>query len=371
MSIDSLLRSVLHPSKSYQSSEARAIYFAAIAGTVSFITALFYFSGHGDIPIFGRVSIGTTAIALSSIAAFIGYYLVLYQNREHTARSSLLHKTSVFLDMFALAFIHGALVFLLSTIVYYVVSEAFTGVLIDKYASSIIVAATVVVAAYAFYLIATNATTLMISSALAVFLVSGALTSMITASDPYWWQLHLSSLGSGDGFSSYAFNLTLIIGGVVIISIADLIANDFAKLKTYDTKFSRTNSRLIRIFLMLMGIGLAGVGLFPIDRHLALHNLSASSMFFMFIGLVIGLRSLVPTFSRAFFVVSYALVGVLCVCLMLFVRVGYFDLTAFEIICFLVLFGWLVVFIRQIAAALHDEQRHVRSQVLRSDVIAK
>lgn len=359
MSVGSWLGGVLHPSRSYQSSEARAIYFAAIAGTVSLLAALFYFAGHGDIPIFGRVSIGTTAIVLASVAAFIGYFIVLYQNRERTKGRSTFYKVRVFLDRFSLSFIHGALVFLLTTVAYFVVSEAFTGVLIDKYASSIIVATTVLVAAYTFYLIAANATTLMISSALAVFLVSGALTSMITATDPYWWQMHLSSLGGGDGFSSYAFNLTLIIGGAVIVSIANLIANDFSRLKTLDSKFKQANIGRVRVLLMLMGLGLAGVGLFPFDTYPMLHNVSASGMFFLFIGLVIGLRSLVPTFSRAFFIFSYAMIGVLLASLVLLTRVGYFDLTAFEIICFLVLFGWLVVFIRQIAAALHDEERRV------------
>ena len=357
MSIGSLLGVVFHPSRSYQSTEARAIYFAALAGTVSLIATLFYFAGHGAIPIFGSVSIGTTAIALASLAAFIGYFLVLYQNRERSRRWTLLHRTYAFLNMFALAFIHGALVFLLVTITFFVVSEAFTGVMIDMYASSIIVAATVVVAGYAFYLIASNATTLAISSALAVFLVSGALTSMITATDEYWWQMHLSSLGGGTGFSSYAFNLTLIIGGAVIVSIASLIARDFARLETLDPKFKQANIGRVRIILMLMGIGLAGVGLFPYDTHPTLHNVSASGMFFLFIGLVVGLRALVPTFSNACFVFSYSMIGVLVVSLLLMIRVGYFDLTAFEIICFVVLFGWLVVFIRQIAAALHDEQQ--------------
>ena len=361
MSIGSLLGGIVHPGKSYQSIEARAIYFAGIAGTVSCITALFYFWGYEGVPIFGRVSIGTTAIVLSSVAAFIGYFLVLYQGRERRGQPSPIHKTAAYLNMFALSFVHGALVFLLATIVYFVFSEAFTGVMIDKYASSFIVAATVVVAAYSFYLIAANATTMMISSALAVFLVCGVLTSMITASDPYWWQMHISSLGTGGGISSYAFNLTLIIGGAVVISIANLIARDFVKLRTLDSRFKKANIGWVRTLLMLIGAGLVGVGLFPYDTHTMLHNISASGMFFLFVGMIIGLRPLVPSFSNAFFIFSYVIIGILVICLLLFMQVGYFDLTAFEMISFVILFSWLVVFIRQIAAALHDEQKLVRS----------
>jgi hypothetical membrane protein len=359
MEIRSWFDGILHPSKSYQSAEARAIYYAALAATVALVAALYYFASDGPIPIFGRVSIGTTAIVLASIAAFIGYFLVLYQNRGHIRRLSLPHKVRAYIDMFALSFIHGAIVLLLTIITFYVVSQAFQGVLIDKYASSVIVAATVLAASYTMYLLAANATTLMVSSALAVFLVSGALTSMITASDPYWWQMHLSSLGTGSGISSYAFNLTLIIGGMVIICIADLIASDFARLGSLNPEYQRANVSRLRGILILMGLGLAGIGLFPFDTNTTMHNISASGMFLLFIGLVVSLRSLVPVFSKAFFVLSYVMVGVLIISLVLLMRVGYFDLTAFEIICFVVLFGWLVVFIRQIAAALHDEEGKV------------
>lgn len=359
MEIRSWLDSILHPSRSYQSTEARAIYFAVFAGTMSLIATLFYFWGQDTIPIFGKVSIGATAIVQSSITAIIGYFFVLYQNRDQPTELSIMARLRAYFDMAALSFIHGAIAFLLTTIVYFVVSHGFRGVRIDIYASSCIVAATVLVTGYAFYLIAENATTLMISSALAVFLIAGAMTSMFTSTEPYWWQQHLSSLGGGTGVSSYAFNITLVIGGIVIISIADLIAKDFAQLSELDHEYKRANVGIMRAIIIVMGVFLAGIGLFPWNTHPLLHNISATGMMLLFVCMVIGLRSLVPTFSKAFFVFSYALIGVLVTNLLLLVRVGYFDLTAFEIICFLVLFGWFVVFVRQVAAALHDEDRRI------------
>ena len=360
MEIRSWLDGILHPSRNYQSTEARAIYFAVFAGTLSLIATLFYFWGRETIPIFGKVSIGATAIVQSSITAIIGYFFVLYQNRDCPPEQSMMTRLRAYFDMAALSFIHGAIAFLLTTIVFFVVSQGFRGVQIDVFASSFIVAATVLVTGYAFYLIAENATTLMISSALAVFLVAGALTSMFTSTEPYWWQQHLSSLGGGTGISSYAFNVTLIIGGIVIISIADLIAKDFAQLSILDPVYQRANVGIVRAIIVVMGIFLAGIGLFPWNTHPLLHNISSTGMMLLFVCMVACLRSLVPTFSNAFFVFSYALIGVLVASLLLLLRVGYFDLTAFEMICFLVLFGWFVVFVRQVAAALHDEKRRIR-----------
>lgn len=360
MEIRSWFDGILHPSRNYQSTEARAIYFASFAGTVSLVATLFYFWTHDTLPMFGKVAIGTTAIIQSSITAFVGYFFVLYQNREQSKDASWIQRSRAYFDMIALAFIHSAIAFLLTTIVYFVVSEAFKGVRIDPIASSIIVAATVMIAGYSFYLIAENATTLMISSALAVFLIAGALTSMMTASDPYWWQVHLSSLGSGSGFSSYAFNVTLIIAGIVVVSIADLISKDFARLATVDPDYERAKVPVVRTVIALMGLCLVCIGLFPWDIYPVLHNIASNGMVLLFVITVVGLRSIVPTFSSAFFAFSYVLTAVLIVSLLLVFSVGYFDLTAFEIICFLVLFGWFVVFVRQVAAALHDEEKYIR-----------
>jgi len=359
MKIRSWFDGILHPSRSYQSTEARAIYFATFAGTVSLIATFFYYWSHGTIPMFGNISIGAAAITQSSITAFVGYFLVLYQNRDRQSGAPRLFRLRAYIDMGALSFIHGTIAFMLTTLAYYAISEAFKGVHIDTVASSIMVAVTVSVTGYAVYLIAENATTLKISSALAVFLITGTLTSMMTASEPRWWQVHISELGAGSGFSAYAFNITLIIAGAVVISIADLIAKDFARLCKVDPEHRRANIGMLRIVLFIMGVFLAFIGIFPWNRYPILHNVASNGMIILFIAMVMRLRYLVPTFSRAFFIFSYTLIGVIIVSLVLLMHFGYFDLTAFEIVCFLTLFGWLVVFVRQVAAALHDDQRRI------------
>lgn len=190
---------------------------------------------------------------------------------------------------------------------------------------------------------------------MAIFLVAGVLVSMITADDPYWWTMHLSSLGAGSGVSAFAFEMTLVAGGAVVACLAAYLSRDFEKLQKIDKKFTDTKIRAVQVLLVLIGIFLACVGYFPYDTNGWIHDNSASGMVVMFLALILGLRYFVPGMSRAFFLFSYVLIGALLVCLAFYV-IGYFNLTAFEISSFAIVFSWLVVFIRQVAAALADSR---------------
>ena len=57
-------------------------------------------------------------------------------------------------------------------------------------------------------------------SLLAVFLAEGVIASMLTASDPEWWKNNLSALGMTDDLSALAFNLTLIVAGIIVTTLA-------------------------------------------------------------------------------------------------------------------------------------------------------
>lgn len=349
----SIRETLLRPSTSSQSIETGAIFYAGIAGVLSLIAGLFFFQGY--VPIFGRGSIGTVSLLLAAIFAFIGYFYAAYTSMERPKNASLFEKTRTLLTTLALSFVHAAIVFLITTIGFYIVQDAFYGLTIDKYASSAIVAAVVAVMSYAVYLVGAGINTIRISTALAVYLVSGVLISMITATDPYWWEMHLSSLGAGNSLSSFTFEVTLLFGGLVIISVADFIASDFEKLSSVDTKYKVVKANGIRIMLSLIGVFLAFVGIFAYDTNPLIHNISASGMVVLFVILILALPWLVPTFSRAFFTFSYSLMAAIIFCEVLFNFVGYLNLTGFEIIAFTIVFSWLIVFIRQIAAALADE----------------
>lgn len=361
--IVSWMHAAFVPSSSSRSVEARAIYFAGGMAGISLVLSvvLFLVAEQGGVRIFGAGSLGTVAIMLATIAAAIGYFYAANQTQiEKIGRVHMTWKT--YLGTASLAFVHAAITMLLTAIVFFIVSDAFTGLVLDGYISSVLVATTVAVTSYIVYLVGVGVSTVMIANALAVFLVAGVLVSMITADDPYWWTQHLSSLGAGSGVSAFAFEMTLVMGGAVVACLAGYLSRDFQRLQSLDALFTDTKIRTVQTLLALIGLFLAFVGYFPYDTYPAIHDNSASGMVVLFLALILGLRFLVPGMSRAFVMFSYALMAVLIACLVLYV-IGYFNLTAFEIASFAIVFSWLVVFIRQVAAALMDARlkRHTKA----------
>lgn len=340
--------------QSNRSIEAQAIYSAGGAFVVTFLLSFLFFYGHMA-PIFGRDSIGLMAAVLGTLTVFASYMVAAARVQSIVGGSSRFRQAHIWLTTGALAFIHAAVGFLLIAGAFFIVQDAFQGLTLDPYASATIVAITAGTVGYITYLTATQMTTARVSIVLAVFLVAGALTSMITAEDPYWWQRHFSALGASGTPSSYAFNLTLIIAGVVIVSLSDYVANDFRLLKDKAITYKNDKSHAIRVILALIGVFLAFVGLFAYDSSPLIHNAAAGGMAVLFVGLIVALPWLAPSFSRAFFGFSYALMGALLFCYMLWQGIGYFNLTTFELLAAAIIFSWLVVFIRQIAAAVDDQ----------------
>ena len=86
--------------------------------------------------------------------------------------------------------------------------------------------------------------------------------------------------------------------------------------------------------------------------NLALHNLSASGMAAMFLVLLIGGPRFLRGMPRTYFVASWSFLAAMVVSVVLFIPViGFFSLTAFEIIVFALIFGWIAVFIRFLGVA--------------------
>src|SRR4029453_11965746 len=142
-------------------------------------------------------------------------------------------------------------------------------------------------------------------------------------SDPHWWQENLSALGMTDDISALAFNLTLIIDGAIVTIIARYAT---ATLPTATREELRSRT-LLRSGLVLIGIFLALVGVFPVDRFFLVHNTVATGMAVVFAALVIGLRWLVRALPRVFILLGYVYIGVIVV-LAGFFAGGYYNLTA-------------------------------------------
>lgn len=334
--------------------ESQAIYAALIAGAVGFVVGLVAFFER-QVPIFDRgISLGSVVAILGGVVALLTYLIVGSKRGEKSKNPWQFITTHI--DTWALALVHGLLVFLAGAVLFYIVGRSFIGVTLDMWAASVLTALAAGATGYAVYLSAKHMNAVMVSALLAMFLMSGTFVSMLTAGDPGWWYYHFSSLGAGGGVSGYAFNATLIIAGLVVVALTKYIGDDLARLDAKKTKWSTARYRTFEVLLATMGVALALVGAFTYDAFPAIHNTAAGGMAMLFLVIVLALPWLTPQFQKAYFVASYLLLGGLLASVWLFADVGYFNLTVFELMAFALIFTWLVVFVRHLAALLEDSQ---------------
>ena len=97
------------------------------------------------------------------------------------------------------------------------------------------------------------------------------------------------------------------------------------------------------------------MGLFPVDERFGLHTLVASGMVVVFASLIVRIRALVPSISATFAALGWVFLAVIVVAAVMWFPVGYYNLTAVELIAASLVFAWLIVLIRNLAAVDADQ----------------
>ena len=111
---------------------------------------------------------------------------------------------------------------------------------------------------------------------------------------------------------------------------------------------SRARTRLI-----IVGVFLALVGVFPVDPFFVLHTSVASGMVVAFGVLIVRLHVWIPGMPKAFIALGWLFLAIILV-LAVFFAVGFYTLTAVELVAGILVFAWIILFIRN-AAALQDD----------------
>ncbi|MET4158666.1 DUF998 domain-containing protein [Agromyces sp. PvR057] len=346
----SLSRIIRRPIGDPEARESTALLVGTAAFVIGTVPAILLFWGR-DLPISGRGSLGDAAAVGAAIAALLAFVLGCLLRRaqrlgpDRTQQSEPTWRRLHWYDVAALCLAHAVIALLGWVGLAAVFGAGFQGALVYSVTAAILVGVVMAITAYAAFLSAVNLTPMLLSIVLAMFLVVGTLASTLSASDPLWWQKNLSTLGISDDISSLTFNLTLIIAGVMVTTISHY-ATAWLPVATPAEARGRA---LVRLALIVIGILLACVGLFPVDEHLEVHNLSATGMAIVYVVLVIALRSLVPSMPRVFIMLGYLFVGVIVVLAAFFIS-GYYNLTAVELVAFALIFAWLIVFLRTAGA---------------------
>jgi len=343
----SIARILRHPIASAESRESTALLIGGGAFVVGAITGVIFFWGR-EVPISGRGSIGDfVAIggAVIAIAAFL-FGCVLRRSRGREDPAGVARQPRVhWFDVAALTLAHAIIALLGWAGLASLLSESFIGATVYATSAALLAGVAMAVTAYMSYLSAVNLTPMLLSLVLAVFLAVGALASMLSATDPLWWQKNLSTLGISDDISALAFNLTLIVAGVMVTTIAHY-ATAFLP---HSTRSETRGRALVRIALVLIGVLLACVGIFPVDEFLEAHNTAATGMAIVYVAMVLSLRWLLPSMPRIFILLGYVYVGVIVVLAIFFIT-GYYNLTAVELVAAVLIFSWVILFLRNTGA---------------------
>ena len=120
--------------------------------------------------------------------------------------------------------------------------------------------------------------------------------------------------------------------------------------------------RVIRVTMIAMGVSLAGIGLVPVNLHNEIHAAFTAVFALSFLLLLIGMPYWLPGFPRAFYLLSVLAAGVLLFAGSLWWPIGYYNLTSVEMIGAAILFAWLIVFIRNIAAVVAQVHGEVAAE---------
>ncbi len=333
--------------------ESRALIYAGIVMLASLMLTIFIFSSI-NATTFDIRTVGFDLSLCVAGAAAISF-IIGYRNSQDNFRVVGNHLAGFrrFLAISALSFGHAAISFLSIAAASYLIANVFPKMTIDALSAAIITSFVVSLASYIVYLRASRMSANKLAGILTFFVISGTLTSIITSDNKQWWQDHFSALGTGGSLSSYTFNLTIIIGGILMVSLADYIVSDFQKIQRVSGQYAKINASVVRALFMIIGVAMIGVGIFPYNMFRQVHDISADIMTLTFCILMMTLPMLVPIFSRAFIALSYISTVLVVGSYWLF-REGKLQLVAMEVASAMTLFLWLIVFLRQVSAVYVD-----------------
>src|SRR5699024_6007752 len=130
------------------------------------------------------------------------------------------------IDFIGLALTHAAVAMLGLSGMFWIFSEAFVDLRLDGPATSAITATGAALGAYLAVVSAVAMSSRRLAKLFVVFVAVGALSSMLSSSDPLWWQSQFSSLGAASDLSGLSFTFTLFLGGLVITTLAGFLTHE-------------------------------------------------------------------------------------------------------------------------------------------------
>lgn len=324
--------------------ESGALIAAAAGALAGLLAAVIVFGGRA-VGLAGENSVGGLSAQIAGLIGLPVFGWSYVRFTRHSPRWRRRARIRRILDTIGLSLTGAAMAGLLISSVYAVFQLAFRELLLDPFAAALFVTLTVAASTFALFLLAAEITTTRLASLLGLFLAAGVFSSMLTAADPRWWQANFSALGMGGATSAYAFNLTILLAGLVMTTLADYLTLDLRSRRSAAGSDLR-GVPLVRIIIIIVGVALIGVGLVPVDVSFIVHNTFATSAVVGFVALVVLVPLVLKDLPRSFVVTTTVFVLAIGGAVLLWYPIGYYNLTALELVAVLIVFAWFVLFVR-------------------------
>ncbi|MFH8250201.1 DUF998 domain-containing protein [Microbacterium sp. B2969] len=331
--------------------ESEAVYAALAGGAVGALYGLLVGLSAPDLKIASMAdSFGVWAAAgaavVAAAASTIEYWRARNRPGQEWRRS--LPSWKFIVNTTSVVIVHTALALVFVYALYRVLATGFVGLPIVTFWAVVLMAVTLGLTAWTVSLSVWSMTTQRMAMLLLAFIAIGVLTAMVTTPDKDWWTVHFSQLGTfEDDPSSWIFNGTLIAAGLLVTTFAVYVANDMRELAAAGVLENSRSPRIVPVLFVVMGIMLAFVGIVPVDVNMVVHSLAASGMGIMYLVLLGAGPRFFRGMPRTYFVAAAGFLAAMIASIILFIpAIGYFSLTAFEIIVFALIFAWIAVFVR-------------------------
>lgn len=301
-----------------------------------------------QVPLVGTNSIASGLIVLGGLSGMILFSAYFISNRK---KITVAYSAKTFWRTFPVIVISFVLILSLVLMgIAWGLSRLFTGITFGH-----------VVAMMLFFVFVTTINYIMVRIGLAVnygilttimilVITSGTVVSM-ASNGRSWWQHNLSFLGTKHANNSWQFNLTLVFSSLLMVALVDYI---FVSLRAVVKNTWRTIT--LRIILTVTALDVGAVGLFPNNANFhVLHDKVAGYLVYLIIILIIGIRWLLPEVGKRFLALSYGMCVGLVVIDLMFKPLHIISLTAFELIAFILAFGWILILFDTMIGIVEDE----------------
>ena len=301
-----------------------------------------------QVPLVGTNSIASGLIVFGGLSGMILFSAYFISNRK---KITVAYSAKTFWRTFPVIVISFVLILSLALMgIAWGLSRLFTGITFGHVVAMMLFFVFVTAINYIMVRIGLAVNYGMLTTIMILVITSGAVMSM-ASNGRNWWQHNLSFLGTKHANNSWQFNLTLVFSSLLMVALVDYI---FVSLQAVVKNTWRTIT--LRIILTVTALDVGAVGLFPNNANFhVLHDKVAGYLVYLIIILIVGIRWLLPEVGKRFLALSYGMCVGLVIIDLMFKPLHIISLTAFELIAFILAFGWILILFDTMIGIVEDE----------------